>query len=94
MVAVPFSGNPVMNRLVAMAALAAALSSPALAFVPQTMGAVKSFDATTKTLILLDGSEFYVPENLSDPAVKAGATVQVIWTSQDGRNTASTVDVH
>ena len=80
-----------MNRLFVSAALAAVVASSSLAFADQTTGTVKSFNNKAMTLILQDGSEYYLPKTFHDPGLKSGKKVGITWSMQNGERMASSV---
>ena len=80
-----------MKRLVISAAVAVVALSSSLAFADQTSGTVKAFDAKAMTLILQDGSEYYLPKTFHDPGLKAGEKVSITWAMQNNERMASAV---
>jgi hypothetical protein len=76
-----------MRKLIVSAAVAAVLASGSVAFaaVKHTTGKVKSYDGTSMSLVLADGSTFTLPKTFKDPGLKAGEKVRVSW-DMNGKN--------
>jgi Protein of unknown function (DUF1344) len=82
-----------MNRLFVSAALAAVVASSSPAFADQATGVVKTFDGKAMTLLLQDGSEYYLSKTFHDPGLKAGENVRITWAMQNGERMASAVAI-
>ncbi len=81
------------NRLVT-ATLAALVLGGAAAFAAtDTVGKVKTFDATTMTLTLDNGTTYYLPDGFKDPGLKAGEKVTVSWNMINDRHEVETVTI-
>lgn len=77
-----------MRTLIASATIAAAIlasGSMAFAAVKHTTGKIKTFDATSMSLVLDDGSTYTLPKTFKDPGLKAGEKVSVSW-DMSGKN--------
>ena len=75
------------------AAIAAVLATTSLALADQATGTVKSFDSGAMTLILQDGTTYYLPKNFKNPGLKSGEQVRITWAMQNGRHVASDVSI-
>nr|WP_246811342.1 DUF1344 domain-containing protein [Mesorhizobium sp. AA22] len=76
-----FPGEHAMRKLIMSVAAAAVLASGGAAFaaVKHTTGTVKTYDGTTMSLVLDDGSAFTLPKAFKNPGLKAGEKVRVSW---------------
>lgn len=83
-----------MRALITTAAAAAILATSTLAFAAQTAnGTVKSFDQKADSVTLTDGATYWLPKGFSNPAVKAGAKVQISFDMTGGKNMAKSVTI-
>ena len=82
-----------MKRYIVPAAIAAVVASTSLALADQATGTIRTFDPSAKTLILQDGTTYYLPQNFKDPGLKAGENVHVTWAMQGGKHMASAVAI-
>ncbi|TPI10855.1 DUF1344 domain-containing protein [Mesorhizobium sp. B4-1-3] len=84
-----------MRKLIVTAATAALLASGGAAFaaVKHTTGTVKSFDQTTMSLVLDDGSTFKLSKAFKDPGIQAGEKVRVSWDTSGKNKIAEAVKI-
>ena len=82
-----------MKRMIVPAAIAAVLATTSLALADQATGTVTSFDSGAMTLILQDGTTYYLPKNFKNPGLKSGEQVRITWAMQNGRHVASDVSI-
>lgn len=82
-----------MKSLIAPAAVAAVLISTSFVLADQATGTVKTFDPGAMTLILQDGTTYYLPKSFQDPGLKSGEKVHITWAMQNGKHVASDVSI-
>jgi len=83
-----------MRSFIIPAAVAAVLATSPFALASETAsGIVKSFDAKAHTLALQDGTIYTLPMTFTDPGLKAGAKVSVVWEMKDGKRVADAVTI-
>jgi hypothetical protein len=84
-----------MRKLVVSAAAAVILASGSIAFaaVHHTTGKVKTYDMTSKNLVLDDGSTFTLAKAFKDPGLKTGEKVTVSWDMSGKSKVAETVKI-
>ncbi|MCR8723428.1 DUF1344 domain-containing protein [Frigidibacter sp. ROC022] len=69
-----------------------ALSGAAFA-ATTTIGTVKAFDLAKHTLVLDDGTTYQLPAGFSDPGLKVGEKVKVVWEMKGTQHDASAVTI-
>ena len=57
----------------------------------ETTGIVKALDAKAHTLTLDGGAIYYLPAKFSEPGLRAGEKVSVVWNMENGKREASSV---
>ncbi|RUW62032.1 DUF1344 domain-containing protein [Mesorhizobium sp. M7A.F.Ca.US.008.03.1.1] len=84
-----------MRKIIVSAAAAALLASGSAAFaaVKHTTGTIKTFDTTTTSLVLDDGSSFTLPKTFKDPGLTVGEKVRVSWDMKGKNKVAEAVKV-
>ena len=83
-----------MRALIVPAVTAAFLATSTLAFAAEmATGTVRSFDLTTHTLTLDNGTVYTLPASFKDPGLKVGETVSISWEMKDGKHMADTVTI-
>lgn len=83
-----------MRGIVIPAAVAAVLAASPFAFAAETTaGVIKSFDMKAHTLVLEEGTTYYLPAGFKDPGFKKGKKVSVVWEMKDGKHEASAVTI-
>lgn len=84
-----------MTRALAVLAALLLVVSVASAAGNEVEGKVKSYDQTSNTLILEDGTQISVPATVKVEAdkLKAGAMVKASFEEKDGKKTATSIEV-
>lgn len=83
-----------MRTTILPAILAASLAMAGAAYASTTtVGVVKSFDLTAHTVTLEDGAMYHLPTNFTDPGLKIGERVSVIWNKVGTMDNATAVTI-
>lgn len=83
-----------MRALIVPAITAAFLATSTLAFAAEmATGTVRSFDLTTHTLTLDNGTVYSLPTSFKDPGLKVGEKVSISWEMKDGKHMADSVTI-
>ena len=82
-----------VRRLVIAIALISAVLVPAAAWAADMEGKVQSLDATDRTVVLDNGTKFWLSEAVVIDSLKEGTEVKVSYEEKDGRPVATMIEV-